>query len=280
MHTPIQRIQDYLHEQGVDVELTRVKPTVFNRSGGQHSTSWSQYVQLFEAPVSLQEDQIAMSLASMACVELIDAAPTDNVLDVCAAPGMKGLYLKTRTPLVNYFANDVSKDRIERLKRIYTLYDVQPAQITCRNGLELDTVYQNNFFDRVLLDAPCSGEGLALGGDESQAESWSPAKVKRLQQLQVRLLKASWKLLKPGGTLVYATCTLNRNENERALKKALGVVVETIERPLSLDSLPDRLSDCESSHTGAQPLLAWRIMPSELSIGFFIAVIEKRAEIA
>lgn len=108
------------------------------------------------------------------------------------------------------------------------------------------------------------GEGVILGGDDKLLKTWSTAKVKRLQQIQIRILKSAWSLLKPGGRLVYATCTLNKNENERVVKKALGVDLSVTTGELSLQTIPI-LRDQE----------AWRILPSDNSIGFFVSVLDK-----
>jgi 16S rRNA C967 or C1407 C5-methylase (RsmB/RsmF family) len=203
----------------------------------------------------------------MAAVHLLDAYSGLSVLDVCAAPGMKGLYLNSLYDCLEYRANDLSGDRLARLGRLFKKHGKEIDQITKYDARFIDRAYATESFDRILLDAPCSGEGVILGGNTKLLETWSPAKVKRLQQLQIGILKSAWKLLKPGGRLIYATCTLNKNENERAIKKALGATISVREGALSLSEAP-QLRNKE----------AWRILPSENSIGFFVAALDKSVE--
>ena len=75
-------------------------------------------------------------------------------------------------------------------------------------------------FDAVIIDAPCSGEGNIMAGDEQALKTWSLAKVRRLAEMQRKLLKAGASLVKSDGQLIYSTCTLNTHENENVLRKA------------------------------------------------------------
>jgi 16S rRNA C967 or C1407 C5-methylase (RsmB/RsmF family) len=147
---------------------------------------------------------------------------------------------------------------------LFFKHNVEPVNITKFDARFIDRAYEPEFFDRIIIDAPCSGEGVALGGDNKTLDAWSPAKVRRLQQLQIKIVKSAWKLLKPNGRLVYATCTLNRNENERVIKKSLGTSLEIQET--SLDT--SNLLTLDNGN-------ALRILPSSSSIGFFVAVLDK-----
>jgi len=259
------QVSKYLAHQKLDVAQATVLPSFLDPSQELSATSvdWSPLAVQSVQPLALDGTHAeAMSLASMAAVELLDVQPTMRVLDVCAAPGMKSLYLKMRQPTADLVSNDLSFDRLKRLERLFAAHDM-PAETLKSDARFLSSQLPAASFDRILLDAPCSGEGLIMCGDDKQAEAWSPAKVKRLQQLQVRILKSAWQLLKPGGRLVYSTCTLNLNENERAIRKATGIQVKTQTAPLQLDALPTLKHG-----------QAWRIQPSQNSIGFFIAVLE------
>lgn len=223
----------------------------------------------------------SMSIASMVAAQTLLATDLEQegqnprVLDVCAAPGMKGLYMSYARPDIEYYCNDLSKDRLSRLKRLFDKHNREIKGLTHYDARFIDRAYEPESFDRVIIDAPCSAEGVALGGDEASAETWSPAKVKRLQQLQVAIVKSAWKLVRPGGRLVYATCTLNLNENERVLKKALGISCNTTTRPLQLGELPTIILQLQKNGTPEQSVPALRILPSQNSIGFFIASVSK-----
>ena len=268
----VEAIVEYLNGQGIHTEPARVLPSFLDPESELQSPGRMpiQYAVQANSPIDVTPFRSveAMSLASMAAVMYLKLDSGHRLLDVCAAPGMKGLYVKMLKPDVSYHCNDVSKDRLARLKRLFDTHDVRIENMTHYAARFIDRAYPSEYFERILVDAPCSGEGVALGGSEELAAAWSPAKVKRLQQLQIKILKSSWQLLQPGGRLVYATCTLNRNENERVVKKALGFTLRVQEAPLSLDQLPSLGND-----------EAWRILPSANSIGFFIAVIDKTEEI-
>lgn len=258
---------DYLRDQGIDVDYVEVKPSFFDPNNEIDGTNVEGL--LFAKQTNEDVDLKAtlaesMSLASMFAVSQLDVRPGMRVLDVCAAPGMKGLYLNRLHADTEYCANDLSGDRLARLTRLFTKHGTKPHNITKYDARFIDRAYEPEYFDRILIDAPCSGEGVILGGSTKLLDTWSTAKVKRLQQLQIKILKSTWKLLKPGDRLVYATCTLNKNENERVIKKALGIAVVVTEAQLDTSNL-------QLLNNGS----ALRILPSADSIGFFIAVLEK-----
>lgn len=328
MPPKLSTLLQYLEAQGISASQVDQLPAFLdpkNELAG-HSFDAFPLAKQSESALDLKNTQAeSMSLASMAVVQIIDARNGDRVLDVCSAPGMKGLFINKLVPDIEYCANDLSGDRLARLVRLFDKHGIKPANITkydarfidraypldvqepqaldqFGNGKEKRTEpYENTVkgvshlskhkmvkeasrvsgsatqqagwreatgFDRILIDAPCSGEGVILGGNTKLLDAWSTAKVKRLQHLQIKILKSSWKLLRPGGRLVYATCTLNKNENERVIKKALGIDVKVAESELDTTKL-NVLKHGQ----------AWRILPSINSIGFFIAVLEKGAAV-
>lgn len=265
----ISKVRDYLSSQEIFVSPAEVLPSFFdpqNEINGRE-VAWSSLARQTDQQQSLTGLLAeSMGLASMAAVSQIDLEDGHKLLDTCAAPGMKSLYA-SKTADIELFSNDLSADRIARMLRLFSKHNVT-SQVTKQDAARLGETYQPASFDRILIDAPCSGEGLILCGNEKQAVAWSSAKVKRLQQLQIKILKSAWKLLKPEGRLVYATCTLNKNENERVIHKALHIDVSVEQSPLSLERLPK-----------LQPGSAWRVEPSQNSIGFFMAVLEKPVDL-
>ena len=100
------------------------------------------------------------------------------------------------------------------MKKLFDLYEVpienfynQPAQYLYKN-------IENEKFDKILIDAPCSGEGMINLENPKTIGFWSVKKIKRLSKLQKRIIESAVKLLKPGGTLIYSTCTFASEENE------------------------------------------------------------------
>lgn len=151
---------------------------------------------------------------------LIDAAfralfPTDRplrVLDLCAAPGGKSTLLTGILPKGSWLlANEVIRSRYQILR--YNLQKWGYDNTFVSNHDVEDFAGLEGFFDLVLVDAPCSGEGL-FRKDQAARQEWSPDNVKLCAARQGRILHTAKKLVAPGGALLYCTCTYNQQEND------------------------------------------------------------------
>jgi len=208
----VKEVIDYLAGQEIYVDLVQPKPSFFDHHDQISGTNinWLLFARQTDTKVTLANLQAeSMSLASMTAVLLLDTKVGHRVLDVCAAPGMKGLYLNKLVPGIEYHANDLSTPRLSRLVKLLKKHMCTISAVTKYDARFIDRAYEAESFDRILIDAPCSGEGVILGGNTKLLETWSPAKVKRLQQLQIGILKSSWKLLKPGGRLLISKLCQN-----------------------------------------------------------------------
>lgn len=171
--------------------------------------------------------------SAMAPVELLEVQPHHRVLDLCASPGGKstqiGAALKNQGLLV---ANESSSSRVKALSENLDRLGIACCLVTNSTAAALQQALPG-WFDRVLVDAPCSGEGMFRRDPRLRAD-WSRAKSKRCQAIQRELLAAGAAMLRPGGLLVYSTCTFNREENEAIVEafvsRAPEFVVETMER--------------------------------------------------
>ncbi len=138
----------------------------------------------------------------------------ERVLDLCAAPGGKATELAAKlcnTGLL--MANEVSPSRVKAL--LYNLESCGAANIIVTNEkpICLEEKYPE-YFDKILVDAPCSGEGMFRKSEEA-VNSWSAEKVNSLASLQKSILKSAVNMLRPGGMLMYSTCTFSADENEK-----------------------------------------------------------------
>ena len=127
-------------------------------------------------------------------------------------------------------------------------------------------------FDKVLLDAPCSGEGRFIGSEAKTYRNWSERTVKDLVKVQKKLFKSAYEALKDNGIMVYSTCTLNKEENEEILNWAienLGVKLLDIEFDIK-DKLP-----IYSDNLDKNIQKAIKILPTKSQEGFFIAKLIK-----
>ena len=133
-------------------------------------------------------------------------------------------------------------------------------------------------FDKILLDAPCSGEGLMTLDDLKLFDSWSVAHIRRLSALQKKILTNAWRLLKPGGALVYSTCTMAPEENEAVVDYFLRKHPDASLEPVSFD-LDNRLPavslwNDKPFENDLSPCL--RLMPSTSYEAFFVAKLVKK----
>lgn len=148
--------------------------------------------------------------------QILDAKPGENILDLCAAPGGKTVQIAAAMNGKGLlFSNDISAGRVKVLIKNIELYGIKNA-IVLNESPEVLANHFEGFFDRVLIDAPCSGEGM-FRKDESAVKSWESFKCERCTQLQEPILHSADRLLKPGGTLVYSTCTFSPEEDEQMI---------------------------------------------------------------
>lgn len=154
-----------------------------------------------------------MNASSLLPVLALEAGAGDLVLDACAAPGGKAMliddFLDRKGHLV---ANDLSSGRRGKMRKIFEDYEKNHIEVW---GQKAETLFYKypDYFDKILVDAPCSSEKHILN-DEKELKKWSETRVKTLAKRQKNLLKSVWKALKPGGTLVYSTCAVTPEENE------------------------------------------------------------------
>ncbi|MDG2390826.1 MAG: transcription antitermination factor NusB [Planctomycetaceae bacterium] len=149
----------------------------------------------------------------------LNPQPGETILDLCAAPGTKTIHL---AELMNFegsiIAADVSEDRLSKVRENTKRCDAKLVE-TVQIGYE-----GNDFpagpFDRILIDAPCTNTGV-LGKRVDARWRISPADIQELSQLQLRLLTQAASHLKPGGRIVYSTCSLEPEENEQVIEQFL-----------------------------------------------------------
>ena len=146
--------------------------------------------------------------------------PGDKVLDLCAAPGGKSTqaaaYLQGEGLLVS---NDFSASRVKALQKNIEVSGIDNVLITNENPKNLSKVYIE-YFDKIIVDAPCSGEGM-FRRDSAVFRAYLGRGPEFFTGLQVSILNEAAKMLKPGGTLVYSTCTYSKVEDEGSLSEFL-----------------------------------------------------------
>ena len=154
--------------------------------------------------------------SSMMVPFLLDPKPGERLLDLCAAPGGKTLlssFLMEDEGLI--LANDISFPRAKTLSSAVERMG-RGNIIVNSSDFSFSAPSFEGFFDKILLDAPCSGSAMARKNEEARKE-WSPAKVHRCALEQAALLDLCAPMLRPGGILAYSTCSFSREENEEQI---------------------------------------------------------------
>lgn len=159
--------------------------------------------------------------SAMVPVAVLDPQPGECVLDLCAAPGGKTTQIQSRMRNRGILiANDSNPKRVQALSRNLERWGARNISVLCETPSRISE-HLGTYFDRVLVDAPCSGEG-TFRSDPGEIKKWSPNFSKRCSQIQDELLWFAGKMVKPGGILVYSTCTFNQDENEGTIARFLN----------------------------------------------------------
>ena len=165
-------------------------------------------------------------------VKLLDAKPGMSVWDACAAPGGKTALLAEMDPSLDILATDSSEHRLEKMKDLMDRLGFTNVKIACvdalspsfvphtSKGAEGDRPHTSYLFDRILLDVPCSNMGVVARRPES-VYRLTQESLKELAGLQLRILESAARFLKPGGRLVYATCSPDPMETTQVISKFL-----------------------------------------------------------
>ena len=201
--------------------------------------------------------------SAMSAVTLLDPQPGEKVCDLCAAPGGKTTQIAGRMMGEGFLlCNEINPKRARILGQNIERMGVANALVTNEHPQNLADKYPG-FFDRVLIDAPCSGEGM-FRKEEAAVTDWSQETVEMCARRQAEILHSGAQLLKPGGRLVYSTCTFAPEENELTIENFLQTHPEFVREPV------------EAPWFTAAGEGAFRLWPHKLlGEGHFAAVLRK-----
>jgi 16S rRNA (cytosine1407-C5)-methyltransferase len=214
-------------------------------------------------------------------VVALDPQPGEEILDLAAAPGGKTLMMAAAMRNSGRIAAvEPVRPRFHRLRANLSRCGVTICAFYEHDGRAIGRKVPDRF-DRVLLDAPCSSEARIRWNDPATFEHWKPRKVSEAAKKQRSLLRSAYQALKPGGVLVYSTCSFSIDENEavvaRLLRREPGAqVISLQDEPWlkGLDWLPGqglgRDSDVDSMLKGCL-----RVLPDDVWDGFFLARLTK-----
>jgi 16S rRNA (cytosine967-C5)-methyltransferase len=197
--------QELLSEQGIVAKIPE--------QGSEACLLLDQPVSVEQLP-GFAEGRVSVqdSSAQLAAL-LLELHPGHKVLDLCAAPGGKTAAILERQPrLHSLLAIDVDSQRLQRVSENLQRLKLN-AEVLVGDARLPDSWARESMFDRVLLDAPCSGLGVIRRHPDIKLLR-RETDILGLQQLQAEILEAAWRLLIPGGLLLYVTCSILKRENE------------------------------------------------------------------
>jgi len=207
--------------------------------------------------------------SAMAPAALLPIKPGDMVLDLCAAPGGKSTELGARLQGEGLLvANDISISRARALLKNLELFGIPNICVTSEAPDQLAEVF-GAYFDSILVDAPCSGEGM-FRKDPDLVKSWEERGPEYYAPLQRAILTQAVTMLKPGGYLLYSTCTFAKTEDEEIIDWLLSAFSQMELSPLPL--FPGAVGGVDG-----QPVI--RMFPHKIrGEGHFVALLQKRME--
>ena len=172
--------------------------------------------------------------AAQLAAELLDVQIGHRVLDVCAAPGGKAAHILEHQPKVRELvAVDIDKLRLQRVNDNFQRLKLS-AKLIVGDASKPEDWWDGQLFDRILLDVPCSALGVIRRHPDikllRRAED-----INTLQVLQQRIMTGVWPLLAPGGIMLYATCSILKQENEQQIEAFLATNANAIEVPINAD---------------------------------------------
>ncbi|MDP4537173.1 16S rRNA (cytosine(967)-C(5))-methyltransferase RsmB [Alkalimonas collagenimarina] len=252
------------------VNLQQVTVAGFTQALTEADVEWQQPLAELPEAILLSKAQDISSLpgyqagwfavqdaAAQFAAHLLEPADTHRILDACCAPGGKTCHLLERAPGASVLALDVDASRLERVHANLDRLQLQ-ADVRAADASEPDSWWDGQLFDRILLDAPCSASGVIRRHPDIR---WlrKASDIDALAAIQQRMLRQLWPLLKPGGILLYATCSVLPQENSTQLTQFLA------------DTADAQLLPIQGKSQG------WQILPGQQQMdGFFYAKVMKQ----
>jgi 16S rRNA (cytosine1407-C5)-methyltransferase len=223
-------------------------------------------------------------LSSILSIYILNPQKNEDILDLAAAPGSKTTLISSLTDnQARIVANDIDLQRIGRLNNVIHQFGSKNVEVTNKDGSVIGKTYPNHF-NRVILDAPCSGEGRIYLAGRNPLRFWSIKMVNAMVKKQKELIESAFESLSIGGTLIYSTCTLEPDENEgvvsHLLKKYENAKMKEIKftndlEPLLKDKITEGITKWSGNTYHQEVAKSIRIIPSPEMMGFYIAKITK-----
>jgi 16S rRNA (cytosine967-C5)-methyltransferase len=251
-HTSVDEVLDDLRAAGGLIQPSQIAPGAWRIQGAAPALQRLAP----EGKVYLQDE------ASQLVAHVLDAREGERVLDVCAAPGSKATHIATRTPALSIIAGDVHEHRARTIVKMGARQGAENLRVVVHDA-EVALPFAEGSFDRVLVDAPCTGTGTLRRNPEIR---WriTAHDILDLSARQQRILSLSARMVRPRGRLVYSTCSVEAEENEEVVTHFLSE--NDIFKQVAVNVSPELLSEKGAARSWPQKCGA---------DGFFIAAFER-----
>ena len=209
-----------------------------------------------EGLISVQDE------AAQLCPSLLDINDNLQILDACAAPGGKTAHILESNQHVKLVALELQAFRFERLKNTLNRLDLN-AKLIQADAIDIEAWWHGEYFDRILIDVPCSGTGVIRRHPDIKLRRQEESIALNLD-IQQRLLQTLWQTLKPGGRLLYATCSILKEENDAQIGQFLAKTTDAVNIDIK-------------SAFGLKTQYGLQILPGQHNMdGFYYAILEKK----
>ncbi|RJG50661.1 16S rRNA (cytosine(967)-C(5))-methyltransferase RsmB [Motilimonas pumila] len=244
--------QALLAEQDIVSDVSAISP---------HALMLEKPTDVSKLPSFMQGDASVQDAAAQMAASLLAPQANERILDACAAPGGKTAHLLEIQPGISHLtAVDFDAKRLERVQQNLDRIGLH-AELIHGDASQPNDWWDQQLFDRILLDAPCSATGVIRRHPDIK---WlrRDSDIIELSKLQQAILQANWQLLKPGGTLLYATCSVLAIENVEQIRAFLAATPDASLVPINSEDTPE--------HPG------WQILPGQDNMdGFYYARLRK-----
>lgn len=270
-----------------EIVLEELKKLGFNIKEGPFKYSYVNYTRDLKVSQTdlFEKGKIyVQGLSSMLDVIILDPKPGEKILDLCASPGSKTSYICSLTGISSdVYAVENNTSRFFSMKKNLATQGHSEAVTLKENAVDIIRKHPElaGFFDKVLVDVPCTNEGNIRLGDENPLKYWNPKLPRKIQMLQKRLLAAGYNSLKKGGSLVYSTCTYSIEENEAvvnwALRKFSDLDIVKIATSFSDCKIVGGVTEYHGKKLDTRLSGSVRIIPNDFYDGFFIALFQRQS---
>lgn len=223
-----------------------------------------------EGKVTLQD------AAAQLVVEQLDLSSNLRVLDGCSAPGGKTTHILQREPSTDLTSIEKSGPRLEKIEKVLSRFnmDDNSFKVSLLNVdfLDFKQWWDEELYDRILIDVPCSASGVIRRNPDIKIHR-KKTDLKALTEIQMKILQSAWEMLKPGGILVYATCSVFKVENEDQITDFLKIYkAKLLELPYDLNqTIKEKLNHAAD--------LGYQFFPGQMQMdGFYFCGLEKPLE--